>query len=279
MLNVISSIVKKNTALALTFSLGLINASNTIANDDPVLNAYHEKHKTNKAPFANKKERAIALALFQYYSVYPRQHDDILELMKGDGVVTDGYSYYTDYNKSQALGDQKYVNKTVYLSGTLQQTINMKSASERMIIMGSNSYGEIVARIGMDEYNTRYLSILEPGNPIDLRCIGNGMLQGVPSLDRCTATGNFVSSVFMPLIGNVDKEYSVEWVLANASWPEVSGETTLNSTIARFLMQAKILNKRGIDCNINTFECKAVLTNAKYSPKDIMSFYNAELKS
>lgn len=279
MLNVISSIVNKRTALALTFSLGLTNASNTLANDDPVLNAYHEKYKTNTAPFANKKERAIALALFQYYSVYPRQHDDILKLMKEDGVVTDGYEYYTDYNKSQSTGNQKYVNKTVYLAGTLQQVINMKSDFERMIVMASNSYGQIFARIGMDAYNTEYLRVLGPGNPIDLRCIGNGMVQGVPTLDKCTATGNYISSAFMPLMTNLDQERSIEWVLANASWPEVSGEITINSTIARFLMQAKILNRNGIDCDIDNFECRAALINVKYSQKDIMNFYESESKS
>jgi predicted nucleic acid-binding Zn ribbon protein len=107
-------------------------------------------------------------------------------------VTADRLQY--DYESDEVTGNQKYLKKTLFLSGVVA-SINRSAGSNHYISFMSSKDTFMGLQASLADGFENYLDSLKKGQMVDLVCHGNGMFMGHPVVDNCAPSTVFAERV------------------------------------------------------------------------------------
>lgn len=200
------------------------------------------------------------------------------EYMLNHGVSTKGTSYFNEYDQNEIKADSKYKGKNIYIKGLIKGINKDITGTPFLSLNGGGYLRDTVARFKDNKENIQYLSNLNKGEIVDLKCVGAGLALMSPTLNNCMPLAKYRIDLANRYLNSLDGEKDYAWALtqlAKVAHDPTYSEDELN---AIYLFIAKMVSLSGRSCDKVGIECfkKADIGNI---PESVKKEFNDKMRN
>tara|TARA_R110000751_G_C13751534_1_gene478393 strand:- start:504 stop:1364 length:861 start_codon:yes stop_codon:yes gene_type:complete len=232
----------------------------------------------NNKRFSSDEEIIIAKSIILADGNKENRVGVLDEYMLNHGVSTKGTSYFNEYDQNEIKADSKFKRKNVYIRGLIKGINKDITGTPFLSLNGGGYLQDTVARFDDNKENIQYLSNLNKGEIVDLKCVGAGLALMSPTLNNCMPLAKYRTDLANRYLKSIDEDRDYAWVLTQLAKIANNQDYSDNELNAIYLFIAKMVSLSGRSCNKVGIECfkKADIRNI---PESVKKEFNDKMRN